>query len=236
MSMTEKELGRYFEKIIERHPLNDFKFDMLFEEVESYQGIPDYVGIKIEDEKQWSDFYARIPLERWNEISKILAVLSGKSYHTVEYLLKKTGMSKASINKELGYLLKLEIVDRNDNGLYKINDWADMPSVKISSFELKLENWKRALFQALRYKMFSDYTYVVMPVEKRDILEKNKKVFSENNVGIVLYDHLKRKLEIMNRPRKNTMISPIHYWYMVGRLMHEIDNNKQVSSKVQITY
>ena len=232
--MREKELGRYFEGILEEQSVNEFKFDMLFEEVESYQGIPDYVGVRIDDKKQWSDFYANIPIARWNEISKILAILNGKSYHTVDYILKKTGMTKTSTNKELGYLLKLKIVDRNEKGLYKINSWAEMPSVRISSFELKLENWKRAFFQALRYKMFSDYTYIVMPITKKDILEKNKNVFVENNIGIVLYDHLEGRLKVLNRPRRNTTISPIHYWYMVGRLMNEMDNNKQVSSNIQI--
>ena len=223
--MTEKEMGIRFKKAINDSLLNGFKFDMLFEEVESYQGIPDYVGIKIKDKKKWNEFKKNIPIENWSEISKIIAVLSGKSYHTVDYILKKTGMNTNSINRELSYLLKMKIIDRNDRGLYKINSWVDMPTIKISSFELKLENWKRAFFQALRYKMFSDYAYVVMPINKKDILEKNKKVFVENNIGIILYNQSEEELVILNRPKKNKTMSSVHYCYMIGKLMNEMNNN-----------
>ena len=43
--MTEAEFGSSFEKYIQSNPLNYFSYDMIYKEVESFQGIPDYLGI-----------------------------------------------------------------------------------------------------------------------------------------------------------------------------------------------
>ena len=121
-----------------------------------------------------------------------------------------------------------------DKNKYFIQKTIVIPQLSIVSFELKIDNWKRALFQAIRYKTFSDYSYIVMPIEKRNILEKNIEIFIANNVGIALYDEKLNIMRIMYRAKKNQRKSKIHSNYMSGKILFESKLEKHMSSSVKI--
>ena len=74
----------------------------------------------------------------------------------MEYLEESTGLSKQTLQKEILALCKKDLVIQNARGSYKLADKYNMPKMEIYAFELKLDNWKRALFQTIRYKTFSE--------------------------------------------------------------------------------
>ena len=168
--MTEAEFGSSFEKYIQSNPLNYFSYDMIYKEVESFQGIPDYLGINMSRLYNGSEKTLQIPIARWHTISILLAFMKKKQSRTTAKILKKTGLSQRIVIKELNYLCRLGICEKNNTGSYKFVENFEMPIAHIHSFELKMNNWKRALFQAVRYKTFSEYTSIVMPFEKEQIL------------------------------------------------------------------
>ncbi|MBE0526572.1 MAG: hypothetical protein IH631_06485 [Candidatus Thorarchaeota archaeon] len=52
--------------------------------------------------------------------------------------------------------------------------------------ELKLSNWRRALYQATIYTTFAQESYIAMPWNKREVLERNLDEFIRWGVGILI--------------------------------------------------
>lgn len=72
-----------------------------------------------------------------------------------------------------------------------------------TSFEMKLRNWKRALIQAIKYKAFSNYAYVVVDHYYASPAIKNIERFKAANVGLVSIEH-SGKVHKHFRPTKET--------------------------------
>lgn len=234
IGMKESELGVLFQKFICNDHGLGYHFDMLFEEIESMQGIPDYIGVRIKNVQECRNFLNTFSNENWFSISKILSCLSYKRGYTLNHILKKTGIAEHQLEKMLLQLVRKKILNQDDKNKYMINDSTVIPHIDVISFELKMENWKRALFQSIRYKTFSDYVYIVMPIEKQKLLEKNIEIFISNNIGIALYDEKLEALKIMVRPKKNQKKSKMHCDYMSGKILFECKLEKQLSSTIKI--
>lgn len=234
--MNEADFGLLFERYIKSNHSYSFTYDMIYKEVEALQGIPDYLGINMTNLYHGADKVIKIPLERWRTISIILAFLKQKQFRTPEYIIRNTGFNSKIVTRELNYLCRVGICQKNDVGNLKFSDDFDMPIAHIHSFELKMNNWKRALFQAVRYKNFSEYVSIVMPIEKEQILLDNIRMFEECNVGVLLFDAEKDKLKILYRPKKNSTISLQHLYYMSGKLLIECHSDLRVSSNITVDF
>lgn len=172
--------------------------------------------------------------ENWYTVSRILSILSKQKGHTINFIEKKTGISENSLIKDLCFLQNRNIIEQDRYGNYRLAENFVIPELSIFSFELKLENWKRALFQVIRYKTFSEFSYVVMPKEKIALLKKNIDFFEQSNIGIAVYDERKDTLETIYRATKNRNISKSHLYYMSGKIMFAYQNNVNVSSSISI--
>lgn len=232
--MKEIEFGELFQKFIEDNLDSKYRFDILLKEIESFQGIPDYIGVSVKDKNACKKFLEDVLDENWYSISKILSNLSHRKGHTISYVAEKTGINISILEKELIFLQNRNLVFQDKYGIYKLQKDFILPNLQIFSFELKIENWKRALFQAIRYKTFSDYSYVVMPKEKQSLLEKNIVIFKQNNIGVAVFDKLNKRIETINRATKNKCISKEHLCYMSGKILFAYQNKQHVSSTIKI--
>ncbi|WP_213807552.1 hypothetical protein [Granulicella sp. dw_53] len=77
------------------------------------------------------------------------------------------------------------------------------PSVEICSFELKLKNWQRALYQATRYRSFSHRVFVVMPVKGAYVAYQHEEQFRKANVGLVAHEKSGQS-RVLVRPKKRS--------------------------------
>lgn len=57
------------------------------------------------------------------------------------------------------------------------------------AFEAKLSNWKRALFQAFRYKAFVNKSFVVMDHDSVKSALSQTDRFCRSNIGLISIDH-----------------------------------------------
>lgn len=234
--MNEADFGVLFENYIKSNHSYSFTYDMIYKEVEALQGIPDYLGINMSHLYHGSDKVMQIPLVRWRTISIILAFLRQKQFRTPEYIIRNTGFNSKIVMRELNYLCRVGICQKNDAGNFRFSDDFYMPIAHIHSFELKMSNWKRALFQAVRYKNFSEYVSVVMPIEKEQVLLDNIRAFEECNVGALLFDAEKYVLKTLYRSKKNSTVSLQHLYYMSGKLLIERHSDLRVSSNILIDF
>jgi hypothetical protein len=61
-------------------------------------------------------------------------------------------------------------------------------NLELWAYELKLRDWKRALYQALRYRKFASRVCVVMPPNAKHLLQQNSGLFRRLGVGALVFD------------------------------------------------
>jgi hypothetical protein len=120
--------------------------------------------------------------------SRILASLKPESPRTEEFLLARSGVAMGTYRRWLGELLKTSLVSHVGDGRYVLGPAFRMPAIEICSFEFKLDNWKRAFYQARRYRSFSHRIYVVMPSNTAPRASAWFKFFEKFNIGFITHD------------------------------------------------
>lgn len=84
-----------------------------------------------------------------------------------------------------------------------IRNTKNKDSSSIIAFEMKMNNWKRALSQAYKYKYFSNQSIVVLPNHKELLIIKNLETFKQLEVGIWTYDKKHKTINKIFTPKKN---------------------------------
>lgn len=152
--------------------------------------------------------------------AKILSWLDKRSPYSEEYISKVTGLVEKTIHKHLRELLEWGLVERDSAGKWILGRKFNLPDIEIWAFEVKLHNWKRAFYQALRYRGFSHYIIVVMPAENSKTPIKNIELFREMNVGLMSIDK-QSKLKFIEKPLREKPSSKKHHLYALGQVISE---------------
>lgn len=188
----------------------------VYKEILSVQGIPDFVII---NDKRGLSNLVPSNLSHLGSISRVLANLKPKAGRSRLYLYRKTGLSIFTLNMVLRVLLRNSLIVRRDKMFY-LNPEISLERT-IWAFELKLEDWKRALFQAMQYRAFANYAVTVFPMEKENLLKANLHMFVGLDIGVLLFDRGKQRAKWLFRPKKQAPISKWQAIYMYLKLrMH----------------
>ncbi|EAD6106754.1 hypothetical protein EZ543_04710, partial [Listeria monocytogenes] len=118
----------------------------------------------------------------------IFSMLYKSRPHTFEYILKKLDLTKDRLVMKLKSLERTEIVVKAGN-LYSINNNIDFPDIIVRAYEMKLTDIRKAINQAVINKQYCDYSYVVMPEEKRKLCLEYKDIFQKCSIGLLLVDN-----------------------------------------------
>ncbi len=135
--------------------------------------------------------------------SRILAcTMRYRAAQTQEALQCRTGVSLPVLRKWIGELQSCELLKETRDHRFRASTLArSLPAVEICSFELKLKNWQRALYQATRYRSFSHRVFVVMPEAGAETAFRNKASFEKANVGLISHTTCGHS-EVLVRPAK----------------------------------
>ena len=134
--------------------------------------------------------------------------------------MQVTGLVTKTIRKHFRELLESGLVERDSTGNWILGKKFNLPDIEIWAFEVKLHNWKRAFYQALRYRGFSHYTTVLMPAENSKVPIRNMELFREMNVGFMAIDQ-EGKLEFIKKPLREEPSSKRHHLYALGQVISE---------------
>lgn len=212
--ISELEMATAFDLTLKMNLIKGIpKFNLLYREVICQQGIADFVGLTS------GDFIRRYNFANISSIessSLVLSLLKHKSGRSRMYLKNKTELSDATLNRTLKELAASNYIFEKDN-LYFVSVQNTIPKDNIWAFELKLSNWKRAMFQALQYKAFANYSVVVFPLEKEKVLHENLQAFVEFNIGVLLYDAKTGNNKWLKHPRKEKPISKWQTMFMLAK-------------------
>lgn len=197
--ISEKHFG---DTLLRSQSLKRHSHEEIIEQFKTSIGIPDAIIVRENLLSYWIEFIqSRESLKKDSQYIRLLTVLSS-SYHTTCFIIKHTGMCVKDINQYGKKLVALGLVNRRKDGALAVRSDIYIPSIEINSVEFKLTNWQSALRQALMYKTFSSTVLVVMPYDRREILQKNLKSFEIYGIGVAVFDADSEKLDVIKKPRK----------------------------------
>ena len=186
-------------------------FESVYREL---QGSADFVGFPHEKVIATYDFSNLSSLEH---SSLVLSILKYNSGRTKEYIKERTGIADTSLNRTLRELKANDLMTKKKN-LYFLSDTFVQENDNIWAFDIKTPNWKRAFEQASLHKAFANYIVAVRPFEEEDVLQEKLELFSELNVGLLLFNSQTLEFKWLKRPLKDNALSKWQKLFFLGRL------------------
>ncbi len=218
---SEAEFAELF--LAQLHDLAIFKsYPVVFQEmITGTNGVPDAVLLSKKDQEVLLSFANKFPnLELTNAHAIVINKLYAKRFTKFESLLIKSGLSAPYLKKVLADLMRMDvIVSAETTKSFRLRSDFYLPYLELMSIEFKLDNWKSALRQALRYRAFSDKSFVVMPASKKKLLSQNADLFKKFGIGLALYDHVSGDIEILVKPKRTNVNALPSYTDTLGRIL-----------------
>jgi hypothetical protein len=150
--------------------------------------------------------------------SRVLACFPRNSVRTERFLLRRLGVSVEGLRRALREMLHAGLLRDLGGGRYRLDDDFVLPNIEITSFEFKLSNWRRALYQATRYRVFSHRVYVVLPAESTRAAAENSNLFAGLNIGLIAHSSDGNCHQLV-RPRKREPIARHRMIMAIGALI-----------------
>ena len=151
--------------------------------------------------------------------SRILSLLKPQAVRSEDYLLTRSGVSKRTFRYWLDSLSETELVQEVSEDRWILGPDFCFPEMEICSFEFKLDKWKRALYQAKRYRTFSHRVFVVMPPESVSSALEARETFERFNIGLMTHD-ADGESKVLIPSRKREPISRHRFIMALGMLWH----------------
>lgn len=212
-----------------------FKYGFWLGEVDCNRGRPDIVFAFLADKDGKLGETSESLSKAFTQMTKarIITQLKKSKSISVDDIKQLTGYTIRTIRQHLNELVKLGIVSVNQKQLFNLSHSYKIPDAEIWTFELKVSNWRRAIYQALRYRGFSHYVVVVMPKENIEYAKNNIKIFKNLNVGLATINE-NGDIQFLKKPRKRLPISESHYLCNLGYILSEFNRlNTNTSSEIE---
>jgi hypothetical protein len=207
---------------------------LVLSEVEIGEGVPDLVLVRLPGKTadQVQSQLASLPAEPFlNGYGALLAELERRA-HTIEYLTRRTGLSREYVLKAGSFLCRLGWARRTETGSMMLADDFVLPPFRITAFELKLADVRRALGQAIRYQQFAHDSVVVLPTNRAGSLEGARTLIMDSALGSATFDAANCSLNFFVKPRTQSPRSRQAYMHAVGRLIgHLAEGPRKAGSR-----
>ncbi len=215
-------LARRFEKVVLNViPSISTRNHITLNEVDTKRGIADII-CAIFEKSDLDAIDTQILSEALGEISKahIISYLTKKAGHDLEFLKSVTGLSAKTLSKHIKTLIGNGLISRTSKGSFRLTSMFSLPKIEIWAFELKLSNWKRAYYQAVRYRGFANNVSIVMPSDKLAHLDEKKVLLSKMGIGLISMNE-EGRAEIIVKAKRGKPLSNVHYLYCLSKILKQ---------------
>lgn len=177
--------------------------EIIFQEFDARFGNVDVVKTTISNDIITS--YKKMIILKNYQCAKVIGYLHKRQPHNIKYLMEKSNYTYDNICIILNKLKKNKIVEIINDKQFIISKDFEFPNIEITSYELKLKEWKKAISQAIKNKNFSSYSYVVLPSKlAKFIATKDLDIFKTYNIGLIGINNNKHKIYYKPKIKKNT--------------------------------
>jgi len=123
------------------------------------------------------------------------------------------------LRRSLLTLEQIEMVVRAPRTGYTLAPNVPDLHIDLWAFELKISNWRRALFQACQYQAFAQAALVVLSELGLRRVEHHLDRFKTLGVGLLAFNGDGHDLQVVLRPQQIRPRSHRHYLYALGRVL-----------------
>lgn len=223
--ITENDVSKSFELVVTNGEWSQIHEPIthLIPELLCIQGRPDYVSTSQSVNEIDKCIYQGLLQASEHPASlRILSIIDESIGRTLEDLGKLAGLSDGVIRKAVGNLEKSNLAEFIDERLYAKTSISSELPFELTTFEIKLNNWKRALYQALQYKAFSHCVYVVFPDIWEHRFKNNFEAFERHGIGLISINLSTMQLDWICFADKKNPSSRHHYLYALSRFVREV--------------
>lgn len=140
-----------------------------------------------------------------------LRMLSYRKIFSTDDFSQLAGVSKNSATQALREFCSAHYCEKISNNTWRKIKQPTLVSDYIVSYEAKLKNWKRALWQACRYKTFSNESWVILDSINEKPAIKNIQSFIDFNIGLASVSKT-GAVNVHYRPKAEQHQSDIALW------------------------
>lgn len=193
-------------------------FPNLYDELECMQGIPDFVAT--------TQNLFKMPIRRRRSISgclqspmsaRLASLAKARAPRTTKYLQVAGSFPRPAFQQAIKCLRQSGIIRDLGNGIV-VEEGFVSQEVELWAFELKLENWRRALYQAMQYKAFAHKSVVVMPHKYVHRVLPHLELFENLGIGLLMLEN-SHDFEFVVQAKKSAPSSLSHYYYALGKML-----------------
>ena len=195
----------------------------LVPEIEFMQGRPDFVCASYPTRKSSHRKAERIGgLISTTSSASLLSHLKPLAPRSVEYLRAQTGLSNGNFEQIVRKLRSENLIKVKANKNQRLLSAPSLPAAEVCVFELKLEKWRRAVFQALQYRVAANRVAIVMPAKLVHRIEPFGDRLRDFGVGVISLDTSSGEFRTIIHPRKNKPLSLRHYYFALGNYLKAV--------------
>lgn len=118
--------------------------------------------------------------------TQIIALIRALNGAKFEKILFHFNYSEKNLQYLLNELLDTKILEYWNDQFYLSSDWKNIIPM-IISIEVKVHDWKRAISQAKRNLLFSNKSYIALPLKTAHRI-KNNQIFINKEIGLLSVD------------------------------------------------
>jgi predicted transcriptional regulator len=220
--LSEERLARAFELSLRngvaRAPF--MPLHSIAKEIRCLQGRPDFVASPTRSRIMPASFCANLAsgLSSPSQ-AKILALLNPVAPRTERYLESGTGLSRSVIHRSIATLTSLGLIRHRGRSSYVLSHALRKSELELWAFEVKVDHWRRALYQALQYQAFAHRSIVVISERWAHRLELHSGRFRMSKVGVISLDPDSGKMRVIVQATKHRPASRFHYLYALGSFL-----------------
>jgi len=217
---SEEEMAQAFQRLlISKNGLPGVGcFGAIYREISCRQGRPDFIALRYK-----SSSYQGNSINIPGLVGPaILQKLKPKAPRTFDYLVGKLEFGRDSIRKSSRLMIKNGYIEQLKSGAYRLSANMNCEKPEIWTFELKLNNPKKAVFQAQQSRAYAERAVIVVPPGQERNYERFRETMQRWHVGLSTFDPITGAFRFVRKGRKARALSPTQQIYTLSQMARKL--------------
>jgi len=206
-------MGQRFRVVLDAGKRPLMRFARVASEIDFSQGRPDFIGVGTSGSQRTTlpRLYARtrIPI---SHISRVLTVLERDQNIALIDLAHAAAVTLSRTRRIIQPLERIGAVCADAEDTLRVVDLGRIERPELWAFELKLDDWKRCLYQTLVCRSYAQRVTAVFPMTKAKHIESIAPAFASHSIGVMLFDAGERKIRTVVETKAKKPRSAYHTW------------------------
>jgi len=141
-------------------------------------------------------------------------------------IVAATDLGESAVRRCLNNLRLAGIVEEVSKSSFVISppftEFIPDPGIELWAFEVKIEDWVQAFYQAMRYQSFAHRVWIVIPEEVVHRAARHAKRLRRFRVGLIAVDSNQARIRTLVQAPEHTPSSAAHYLFAVSTFLRKV--------------